>query len=827
MEKIPLKKIVPYLVALVVFVVISLVYFYPVMEGKALRQDDITRHKGMSKEIEDFRENTGQEALWTNSMFSGMPAYQISVKYKGNLIRYVDDILRLGLPHPTNLVFLYMLGFFILLISLRVNPWLSMIGAIAFAFSSYFFIILEAGHNSKAHAIAYMAPVLGGVLLAYRGKYLAGGIVTMLFLALEVNAGHPQITYYLLLLLLVFGVFEFITDYKNKKLLHFAKASAIVAIASVIAVMTSITSLWATWEYGKYTIRGKTELSTEEENRTSGLDKDYATQWSYGIGETMSLMIPNINGGGTGLIGDREFVLNKVDPQYRQAIANNANQYWGDQPFTSGPVYAGALIFFLFVYGLFIIKGKLKWWLLAGTLLSVMLAWGKNFMPLTELFLEYFPAYNKFRAVSMTLVIAELTIPLLALLTLNKVLTEPGIFKEKAKILSYKVNPFYLSLALTAGISLLLAVLPGLFSDFMSNEEISSIARQKSSNPEYATQITDFYANVVIARRAILQADAFRSFVFIILGATVIWGFAAGKIRMQYTVLAIAVLILADMWSVNRRYVNDDNFVSAKKMEKPYAKTAADEIILKDRDPNFRVLNLTVDPFADASTSYFHKSIGGYHGAKLRRYQELYDHQIRENNFNVLNMLNTKYIIRASEDKKPVAVPNPEALGNAWFVDNIEWVENADEELDALTDFDPATTAVIDKRFESYLEGFTPVHDSAAFIKLSSYAPNKLEYQVNTTKDQIAVFSEIYYDKGWNAYLDDEKVPYFRANFVLRAITLPAGKHHLVFKFEPTVYNVGEKISFASSLLIFILIAGWIYWEIKSCKRETEPEIGN
>ncbi|MBN1340105.1 MAG: YfhO family protein, partial [Bacteroidales bacterium] len=815
MEQISLRKILPYFVAVLVFIAISLIYFYPLLEGKSLRQEDIMRHKGMSKEIEDFRAKTGEDPLWTNSMFSGMPAYQISVKYNGNLIRFVDDILKLGLPHPANLVFLYMLGFFILLISMRINPWLCMLGAIAFAFSSYFFIILEAGHNSKAHAIAYMAPVLGGVLLTYRGRYIAGGLLTMLFLALEVHAGHPQITFYLFLLLIIFGITELISDLQRKRSKHFIKATAILAIASVLAVLTSITNLWATWEYGKYTIRGKTELSTEEENRTSGLDKDYATQWSYGIGESFSLMIPNIKGGGTGAIGESEYALSKVDPQYRQTVAGNANRYWGDQPFTSGPVYAGAIIFFLFVYGLFIVKGKLKWWLLAGTLLSIMLAWGKNFMPLTDLFLDYFPAYNKFRAVSMILVIAELTIPLLALTALHKLITDPKLFKEKIKISSYRINPLYIAFGLTGGVSLLFAAFPGMFFGFLSDMEIVSIAQQKNFNPEYAAQITDFYANVEIARKAILQADAFRSFVFILLGAAVLWGFGSGKMKTTYMISALAILILVDMWSVNKRYLNDDNFISGKKMENPYAKSSADEIILKDSDPNFRVLNLTADPFADASTSYFHKSIGGYHGAKLRRYQELYNHQIQENNMKVLNMLNTKYFIRADKDKKAVAIPNMQALGNAWFVQNIQWVENADEELDALTGFDPETTAVIDKRFQPLIGDFLPDYDSAALIKLSAYAPNKLEYQVNTSKDQLAVFSEIYYDKGWNAYIDDEKAPHFRADYVLRAMVLPAGKHHLVFRFEPKVFVTGEKISFSASLLIFLIIAGWVYLEIK------------
>ena len=816
MDKFNFKKIIPYVSAIIIFIVITMVYLSPLFEGQRLKQDDITRHKGMSKEIVDYREKTGIDPLWTNSMFGGMPAYQISVKYKGNLVRFIDDILHLGLPHPAGLVFLYMLGFFILLIVLKIDPWLSIGGAIAFGFSSYFFIILEAGHNSKAHAIGYMAPVLAGIILTYRGKYIIGGILTLLFLALEINAGHPQITYYLFLLLLIFGIAEFSGSVKSKSLPSFIKASVIVLLAGLIGVLTHITNLWATYEYGKETIRGKSELTTNQENRTSGLDKDYATQWSYGVVESFSLLVPNIKGGATGLIGNNDYALNNVEPQLKETVADNANHYWGDQPFTSGPVYVGAIIVFLFIYGLFIIKGRMKWWLLVGTILSIMLAWGKNFMPLTSFFMDYFPGYNKFRAVSMTLVIAELTLPILALFALNTILEDSAVFKKKIKVFQYQVNPFYLSFGITAGIVLLFAVLPNVFFNFLSDQEISGIAQQKKSNPEYATQITDFYANVEIARMSILRTDAFRSFVFILLAGIVIWTFATNKIKKGIAIGLISVLILVDMWSVNKRYLNKENFISKSKSEKPFQKTRADELILKDVDPNYRVLNLTVDPFADAGTSYFHKSIGGYHGAKLRRYQELYDHHIKGKlNINVLNMLNTKYIIQADDKKQPSVYPNMQALGNAWFVEEIKQVENADAEIDALTDFNPETTAVVDERFIKYLDGFKPGRDSTAQIKLIKFAPNDLQYQANTSKDQLAVFSEIYYDKGWNAYVDGILTPHFRVNYVLRGMIVPAGKHLVEYKFEPKVFAVGEKISLASSILLILLVIGGGVWEIR------------
>lgn len=817
MSNLSIKTLLPYVAGIIIFIIISLAYLNPLLEGKKLSQADITRYQGMSKEVNDFRDNTGEEALWTNSMFSGMPAYQISVKYKSNLIRFFDTIFKLGLPHPASLVFLYMLGFFILLLTLKIDPWLSIVGAIAFGFSSYFFIILEAGHNSKAHAIGYMAPAIAGIILTYRGKYLIGGILTALFMALEIRAGHPQITYYLFLLLLVFGIFELVQTIKTKNYQPFLKATAIVLLAGGLGLLTHITNLWATYEYGNYTLRGKSELSSDQENRTSGLDKDYATQWSYGKAETFSLMIPNIKGGASVPLASNKNAMEKVDSNWKNAIAQNrVSQYWGDQPFTSGPVYIGAFILFLFIYGLFIVKGKMKWWLLTGTILSILLAWGKNFMPLTEFFLDYFPLYNKFRAVSMTLVIAELTIPLLAILTLNNIIKNPALIKKTINISSLKINPLYISVGITAGLSLLFVLLPTTFFNFLSTVEADSIRQQIGTNPEYATQINDFYENVETVRISVFKSDALRSFAFIMLAVAAIFAFAYGKIKKNIFIAIFAILLLIDLWTIDKRYLNNENFVNKSKIERPYSMTNADELILKDPDPNFRVLNLTVNPFADASTSYFHKSIGGYHGAKLRRYQELYDHHI-EGKFTIgiLNMLNTKYIIQASSDGRPQVTPNMQAFGNAWFVSKLEYVANADEEIKALENLDPANTAVVDEKFKEVINGFEPQYDSTALIKLVEYKPNKLFYQTNTHKDQLVVFSEIYYDKGWNAYVDEEIVPHFRANYVLRAMVLPAGKHKLEFKFEPRAYAVGEKVSFASSLLLILLVFGGLFLEIK------------
>ncbi|MEZ5083093.1 MAG: hypothetical protein R2750_06565 [Bacteroidales bacterium] len=553
MKNIQIKKVIPYIAAILLFIALSLAYMSPLFEGKQLRQDDIARHKGMSKEVNDFRDKTGEEALWTNSMFSGMPAYQISVKYKGNLVTYIDQVFKLGLPHPANLVFLYMLGFFILLITLRVNPWLSIAGAIAYGFSSYFFIILEAGHNSKAHAIGYMAPVIAGIILTYRGKYFLGGIVTMLFMALEIKAGHPQMTYYLMMLMIIFAIVQLIQAIRTKQLNLFIKASAIVSLSVIVGVLTHTTNLWATWEYGKETIRGKSELTTEQENRTSGLDKDYATQWSYGISETGTLLIPNFHGGSSqGELSKNSntyeaLVDNQISKKQAEDIIKGMPTYWGSQPFTSGPVYLGAIVIFLFVFGLIYIKGPMKWWLLAGTILSILLSWGKNFMPLTEFFLDYFPGYNKFRAVSMTLVIAEITMPILAFLALNE------IFKKEVDKKSV-LKALQLSFYIVGGFTLIFALFPGIFFDFSSPND----AQYRQSYPDWLMDA------IVLDRASLLRIDAWRSLLFILILTSGIWAYIKGKLKVNVLYIIVIAIVVIDMWSVDKRYLNNDDFVKIK-----------------------------------------------------------------------------------------------------------------------------------------------------------------------------------------------------------------------------------------------------------------------
>jgi len=785
------KKFSPHLIVILLFVGISFTYFSPVLQGKLLNMADITHHKGMSKEVNDFREATGEEALWTNSMFSGMPAYQISTKSNGNLIQYVAKIISLGIPRPANMLFLYLLGFYLLLLSLKVDYRLSAVGAIAFSFSSYFFIIIMAGHMTKAHAIAYVPMVVAAVLYTYRGRMLLGGVLTALAVALELYANHLQITYYLVLMLILIGLFQFIKDFKANNLTDFSKRSGILILAALLGSATAVTRLSTTMEYGTESTRGKSELTNNLDNKTSGLDKDYATSWSYGVAETFTLLIPNFYGGASQgeLTTDSEtYQAIKRAPNAKQLI-KQLPLYWGTQPFTSGPTYAGSIVMFLFIFGLLFVKSEIRVWILLATIMSIMLAWGKNFMPLTDLFLDYFPGYNKFRAVSMILVIAEFTLPLLGFVALNKFLTTDSDNKKK---------PLQLAFYILGGLTLIFALLPSLFFDFVGGQD-ANLA--KNGWPIDALQAD---------RAGLLSADAWRSFIFITLTFGAMWMFLKNKISSKYVIFIVGVLVLADMWTVNKRYLNDDNFARKSKVQVPYQATAADQQILRDTDPNFRVFNQSVSTFNDASTSYFHKSIGGYHGAKLKRYQELIENHIAKGNMAVLNMLNAKYFITP----KGQAQQNPGAMGNAWFVNKINIVANADAEITALDGFNPANSAIVDTRFSEQI--IIGLDNTGASITLTEYKPNYLKYNSTTAKDGIAIFSEIYYDKGWNAYVDGELKPHFRANYVLRGMQIPAGNHVLEFKFEPGVYHVSERIALASSVILLLLLAFVSVKELKA-----------
>lgn len=795
MKQLDWKSWIPHIIAVAVFLGISLVYFSPVLEGKKLYQSDNVNFVGMSKEIKEHRVDYGDEPLWTNSMFSGMPAYQISVVYQSNLVKHVAKLFQGFLPRPAGLVFLYLIGFYILLIGLKIDYRIAIIGAVAFAFSSYFFIILEAGHNTKAHAIGYMAPLLASVLMTMRGKWLTGGVLTALFTSLMLNANHLQITYYLVMLFLILGIVKLVEAVKENQLAPYLKSAGVLVLAGLLGVSTNITRILTTYEYGEESMRGKSELTNDLDNKTSGLDKDYATAWSYGKAESFTLLIPNFHGGASqGELGtDSEtYQAIKQSPQARKLI-KELPLYWGTQPFTSGPVYAGAIVCFLFVVGLFLLKGYMRWWVIITTILMLALGWGKNFMPLTEYFLEYFPGYNKFRAVSTTLVIVEFLLPLFGFVALNKLLGNSDK-SENQKSIKW-------GFIITGGLCFVFALMPTMFFDFVgsSDEQLKEMGW-----PVDALQSD---------RASLLRSDAWRSLMFILFSAAALWLYLSNTLKKQHVILIFGLLILGDMWTVNKRYLDNEDFKSKRKVAEPFSPSLADQQILADNDPNFRVFNTAVNTFNDASTSYYHKSIGGYHGAKLKRYQELIDAHISKGNMNVLNMLNTKYFIVANQNQK-VAQRNTAALGNAWFVKESQVVPNADEELAALSTINTAEKAVVDTRYADLIPDF--VMDSFASIQLTDYKANHLTYAANCAQEQLAIFSEIFYDKGWNAYLNGELVPHFRANYVLRAMSIPAGNHQIEFKFEPTTYNTGERISFVASAVLLLLLLGVAYTELKA-----------
>jgi hypothetical protein len=837
MKKFNLKSMVPIVSAIAIFVALTFVYFSPMLKGKVIRQGDMVANQGMAKEINDFRDTYHEEPLWTNSMFGGMPAYLISAHSKaGSLIPEVRTLLTLGLSSPAMMLFSYMIGFYILLLVLRVNPWLSIVGSIAFAFSSYTLIILEAGHITKAMSISYIPPVFAGVILIFRKNYLLGTALLALFMALELQSSHVQITYYLMMFLLIYVAFEFIHFIKEKEYNVIVKSLLSFMVAAVLSFGCNTSNLLNTMDYVKYTIRGKSELTNDAANKTSGLDRDYVVQWSMGKAETMSLMIPGFKGRSSSmLIKENPGALKNVETSMQEPIGNGIPQYWGDQPFTAA-CYAGASVVFLFVLGLFIVEGRIKWVIVVATLLSMLLSWGKNFMPLTDFFLDYIPAYNKFRSVSMILILAEFTIPLLAILTVDKLLKTPDIFNKKIKLLfSVKEismqNVLIASFVLTGGLSLMYYLMPDLTSFTGAADEGIYKQIMQSNGAEIAQRFMD---NIEEARKALFKADAIRSFFFVLIVAVTVWLYIKSKINQLILIVILGIVVLIDLWTVDKKYLNDTNFVSKQEAKVPFPETLADKAILMDTDPDYRVLNLAVNTFNDASTSYYHKSIGGYHAAKLRRYQDLIEHHLTNEMQNiittlqknpndsalritfsqnkVLNMLNTRYIIY-----NPEAEPlrNRYALGNAWFVNSVQFVKNADEEIVALEKINPETTALIDEHFKNELSGYTNKTDYSAAIKLTDYKPNHLSYESNTSSEQLAVFSEIYYEDGWNAYIDGQKKPYFRTDYILRGMRLPAGKHIVEFKFEPTKFYTRQTIALVSSLFLFAFLGFSIFKTIK------------
>ena len=853
------KKYIPHAIAILVFAIVTLIYFKPLLSGKELRQDDIARHKGMSKEIADYRTENKTEPLWTNSMFGGMPAYQISTLYPSNWIAKLDNVFKLFIPLPAGYVFLYFLGFFILLLCLNVNPWLALIGGLAYGLSSYFFIILEAGHNSKANALGYLPALLGGVILLFRGKHGLGLAVTTLFTAMELNTNHVQISYYGYILIGFVIAGYFLTSVKQKQLPTFFKAFAFFVVASLIGVMPNAGNLMTTNEYGKYSTRGKTELTinanlkSNDDNTTSGLDKSYATQWSYGIGETFTFLIPDYKGGGSAAIGNvYPDALKKVNPDNRQQVGGSS-AYFGDQPFTSGPVYIGAIIILLSVIGMFIIKNPIKWPLFFATLLTVALGWGSNFMGLTNLFMNYVPGYNKFRAVAMIMVIAELTLPLLAILAINEVIKIKN-WEDKIKLSLIKKEIslkkiLIISVSIVGGFCLISWLLPDMFNSFTVSGEEEQMVQQyvRSGNPEAQVRpaIAEIMPQIEIARKAIFKADALRSLIFIVLGFGALFLYFTNKLKKELFFAAIGLFIVIDLWTVDARYLNDKSFVTKEQnLQSVVAKSPADDEILKDQSLDYRVLNLTVNPWSDATTSYYHKSIGGYHGAKLKRYAELIDFHLQPNNgggeidlftknagkafandsllndlmskLQVINMLNTKYfIIPGGDQQGNIPLANKQANGNAWFVSSLKTVASADSEIVGLFNINTKTQAIVNQKYQSEL-GLKNSYNAGGTIKLLSYKPNDLQYESDNTQEGFAVFSEIYYPKGWNAYIDGQLKPHANVDYVLRGLNIPAGKHKIEFKFEPQTYKTAANIAMLGSVLVLLAIGLGLYLDKKN-----------
>ena len=830
-----LKKCLPDVIVVALFAVISFAYFFvPVSQGKILFQHDSAASVGMSKELVDYRARTGETTRWTNTLFGGMPTYQMSPAYdSSDTLGQVMNAYHLWLPDNVWFLFAYLLGFYILLRAFDFKQSLAALGSVLWAFSSYFLIIIAAGHLWKVMALAYLPPMIAGVVLTYRGKYLWGFVLTALFTAFEVKANHVQMTYYYLFIVLFMVIAFFVKALREKQLQSFLKSSAIVIVAAGIGVAINISNLYHTWQYQKESMRGKSELvkGNNANQTSSGLERDYITQWSYGIDETMTLLVPNAKGGASAPLVQNESAMSKADPQVQSMLPQIYEafpQYFGSQPGTSGPVYVGAFVLFLFVLGMFIVKGPMKWALLGATILSILLAWGKNFMGFTDFFLDYVPMYAKFRTVASILVIAEFTIPLLAALALKQIVDEPEELKKQMKFV-------YISLGLTAGVAFLMAVAPGIMSPFVSEQETQMIASIQGMDANTQHLII---SNIESMRQAMVSADAWRSVVIILIGFALLMAFRFRKLPGKYMIVALAVLCLIDLWQVDKRYLNDGMFVPRSERENPHQPTAADAKILQDRSLNYRVLNFAVSTFNDNETSYFHKSVGGYHPAKLRRYQEMIDAYIAPQMqaamgeistkggdmqkvdgrkvFPVLNMLNTKYFILPLQGGTTVALQNPYAQGNAWFVNKIVYVDDANAEYAQVAKINLQTEAVADKKFESAL-GQAITNDSTATVRLTSYQPNNLRYTVDSKNGGIVVFSEIYYP-GWTATVDGTPTPIARVNYILRALTVKPGKHTVVFDFHPSSIRTTEIIAYISLVLLLLAIVGTVYVEFRKSR---------
>lgn len=828
-----LKKCLPDVLAVLLFAVLAFAYFFPAdIEGRILYRHDASAGRGAGQEGIEYLQKTGERSRWTNALFGGMPTYQMAPSYGStNLLTKAVNAYHLWLPENVWYVFAYLLGFYILLRAFDFRQHLAALGSIVWAFSTYFLIIIAAGHIWKVWALAYLPPMIAGIVLAYRGKYLWGLLLTAVFTAFEINANHVQMTYYYLFIILFMVIGWLVEAIRQKQMARFVKATATCVLGAAIGLCINLSNLYHTWEYSKESMRGKSELVKQNSaNQTnSGLERDYITQWSYGIGETWTLLVPNTKGGASMPLSQSEKAMEHADNDFLP-IYQQLGQYWGEQPGTSGPVYVGAFVMMLFILGLFIVKGPMKWALLAATILSILLSWGRNFMGFTDFFLDYVPMYAKFRTVASILVIAEFTIPLLAMLAMKELMDKPELLKPRMKYVG-------ISFLLTGGIAMLFSLMPSMFFDsFISSGEMRAI---QSLPAEY---IQPLVANLTEMRQAVFTADSLRSFYIILVGTGVLLSFMAGKLKKEYAVGIILVLCLVDLWTVNKRYLNDEMFVPESEREAPQAKSQTDELILRDQSLDYRVLNLASNTFNENETSYYHKSIGGYHAAKLRRYQEMIEQYISpemqalygavskaggdmtqvkgDSIYPVLNMLNTKYFIFPLEGGQTVPIQNPYVYGNAWLVDKLDYVNNANEEMEAIGKIDLRHQAVADAKFKEIL-GEAAEQDTASTVVITSYEPNRLSYEVNSGKGGVLVFSEIYYP-GWTATIDGQPAKLGRVNYILRAMNIQPGKHQVELSFFPKTVDRTEAVAYTAYGILILLVLGAVFVEWK--KRQDKKQ---
>ena len=796
------SKFIPHIVALILFIAVPTIYQSPLLEGKVLKSGDVIHGIGNNQELVEYRNENGEEALWNSRLFSGMPSFQMSIIHYGNIGEKINRFLSSLGSGSVSIFVIMSISFYLLLVAFGLNPWLSIIMAFGFSLSSFNVISIEAGHNWKIRTLAYAPGVLAGVLLIYRQKFLQGMAIMSLFLCLHLTSNHFQITYYLILMLLFFGGFEFYNAIKTKNYSPFLKATSIAVLAALIGFGPTISKLWTTLEYSKETIRGgKSELILNEkdaENKGDGLDRDYAMRWSYGIMETFTLIIPNFKGGASSeeLSVSSAVAKAGIPKQYLKNIPT----YWGDQPFLSGPVYIGIVLFFLFVFAMFFLKGRTKYWILSYSIFVIILAWGRHFSFVSHFLFEYMPMFNKFRTPSMSLIMLSITVPFLGAIMVQELLNNK---RSKQEIMKALKNSLIVSLGLV--------IVFGFFGSYVYDFSTANDVQLKSGGWPVDKIKED--------RASMLRSDSFRSIIYILLSAAAVFGFVQNKLKKEYFLGALGLLIVSDLWMIDKRYLNNDDFVKDKVYDNIHAPNMADQQILADSDPHFRVFNVSVNPFTDARTSYFHKSIGGYHAAKLLRYQEIIENQLSKNNRQVINMLNTKYFITANQQNQVVAQQNPEANGVGWFVKSIKWVDSANEEMKALNNFNSKDEAVIDNRYKKFIPNLTDSQTGNGSVELEIYDPKYMVYNVTNkeSKNQLAVFSEIYYsgNKDWKAYIDGKYTDHIRVDYILRGLSVPSGQHKVEFKFEPKSYILGNNISMAFSIVLVLLVIGSLGVELK------------